>query len=196
MNIIPQITNFIALMFLLLFIYAALGINVFSGVVYQDYITPKNNFRSISGAIIYLFRCSTGEDWNKIMHEFNVREDSGICVNDQDYDTYVRNGNEVRGCGTSFSQFYFLTFTVIISWLIMNLSVAAVIEGLENAKSDNSGVIEGDDVEMLIEKWMEYDPRATGWLDVHDFVCLILDLPSPFGNENLQKLCKFKKEDF
>jgi len=31
-NIIPQITNFIALMFLLLFIYAALGINLFSTV--------------------------------------------------------------------------------------------------------------------------------------------------------------------
>ena len=31
-NIIPQITNFITLMFLLLFIYAALGINLFSGI--------------------------------------------------------------------------------------------------------------------------------------------------------------------
>jgi hypothetical protein len=29
---------------------------------------------------------------------------------------------------------YFLSFTIIIAWLIMNLSVAAVIEGLENAK--------------------------------------------------------------
>jgi len=33
-NIIPQITNFITLMFLLLFIYAALGMNVFSEVVF------------------------------------------------------------------------------------------------------------------------------------------------------------------
>jgi len=31
-NIVPQITNFITLMFLLLFIYAALGINLFSGI--------------------------------------------------------------------------------------------------------------------------------------------------------------------
>lgn len=44
-NIIPQITNFIALMFLLLFIYAALGINLFSGVVLQDLVTEKNNFK-------------------------------------------------------------------------------------------------------------------------------------------------------
>jgi len=80
-NIIPQITNFIALMFLLLFIYAALGINLFSGVILQEFVTEKNNFRSISTAIIYLFRCSTGEDWNKIMHELALTED-GTCIDD------------------------------------------------------------------------------------------------------------------
>jgi len=37
------------------------------------------------------------------------------------------------GCGSQFSYVYFLSFTIIIAWLIMNLSVAAVIEGLENA---------------------------------------------------------------
>jgi len=31
---------------------------------------------------------------------------------------------------------------LIISMLIMNLSVAAVIEGLETARKDNSGVVE------------------------------------------------------
>jgi hypothetical protein len=44
------------------------------------------------------------------------------------------------------SQIYMISFTVIISWLIMNLSVASVIEGLENAKQQNDGTITGDDV--------------------------------------------------
>ena len=68
-------------MFLLLFIYAALGINLFSGVILQEFVTEKNNFRTISTAIIYLFRCSTGEDWNKIMHELALTED-GTCIDD------------------------------------------------------------------------------------------------------------------
>jgi len=133
-NIIPQITNFIALMFLLLFIYAALGINLFGDVVLQDFVTEKNNFHRLGTAIMFLFRCSTGEDWNKIMHELSITSADGDCINDQDYDTYERNNFSPRGCGNSFSTIYFLSFTVIISWLIMNLSVAAVIEGLENAK--------------------------------------------------------------
>jgi hypothetical protein len=50
------------------------------------------------------------------------------------------------GCGSSFSKIYFISFLILISWLILNLSVAAVIEGLENAKQENSGTIAGDDV--------------------------------------------------
>jgi hypothetical protein len=91
-NIIPQITNFIALMFLLLFIYAALGINLFSGVILQDFVTEKNNFKSIGTAIIYLFRCSTGEDWNKVMHELALAPGGGACIEDQDYEVLSRNG--------------------------------------------------------------------------------------------------------
>jgi len=133
-NIIPQITNFIALMFLLLFIYAALGINLFGDVVLQEFVTDKNNFQRLGTAIVLLFRCSTGEDWNKIMHELSGSDGASDCIDDQDYETLKRNNMNTRGCGNSFSEFYFLSFTVIIAWLIMNLSVAAVIEGLENAK--------------------------------------------------------------
>lgn len=156
-NIIPQITNFVALMFLMIFIYAALGMNLFCGVVYQDFVDEKNNFRTISNAMIYLFRCSTGEDWNKIMHELSAGPDQVDCIPDQDYYIFIRNGQELRGCGTGFAQFYFISFSILIAWLIMNLAVAAVIEGLEHAQSDNSGTIEGDDVKTLLEGWMQYD---------------------------------------
>lgn len=76
-------------------------------------------------------------------------------------------------------------FTIVIAWLIMNLSVAAVIEGLENAKQQNSGVIEGDDVQALLDGWMKYDPDATGWINILDFICLVVELPHPFGNKFL-----------
>lgn len=43
-NILPQITNVMSLILLLFFIYAALGINLFSSVMLQDNIDDKNNF--------------------------------------------------------------------------------------------------------------------------------------------------------
>jgi hypothetical protein len=78
----------------------------------------------------------------------------------------------------------------------MNLSVAAVIEGLENAKSDNEGMIEGDDINNLLDQWMEFDPKATGWIDVQDLICLIIELPPPFGNSDIKQLCKFTPKTF
>jgi hypothetical protein len=55
-------------------------------------VTEKNNFRSIGTAIIYLFRCSTGEDWNKVMHELALAPGGGACIEDQDYEVLSRNG--------------------------------------------------------------------------------------------------------
>ena len=134
------------------------------------------------------------------MHELSVTSDkemgpdSPVCIDDQDYDTFIKNGRVLRGCGSSFAQSYFLTFTIIIAWLIMNLSVAAVIEGLENAKTENSGVIEGDHVSGLLEQWMEYDPGACGWITSIDFVSLIIELEEPFGEAEWTR-CKFHNDE-
>lgn len=57
--------------------------------------------------------------------------------------------------------------------LTLNLSVAAVIEGLDIAKKENLGEVVGDDIEALIELWMEYDPDATGWITVRDLIFLL-----------------------
>jgi len=66
----------------MIFIYAALGLNFFGLIVHQEYVTDKNNFSDIATAIVYLFRSATGEDWNKIMHEMGLSEDSGLCITD------------------------------------------------------------------------------------------------------------------
>lgn len=58
-----------SLVLLLFFIYAALGINLFSGVKYNGEINEKNNFRTLGSSFLLLMRCATGEDWNLIMSD-------------------------------------------------------------------------------------------------------------------------------
>ena len=65
----------------------------------------------------------------------------------------MKNKGVKMGCGSWFAYPYFLSFTIIVSMLIMNLSVAAVIEGLDTAKKENMGIVEGDEIERLIEHW-------------------------------------------
>jgi hypothetical protein len=68
-NILPQISNVMTLILLLFFVYAALGINIFSGIQLQEKLDRKNNFQSFQNAMVILMKFSTGEDWNAYMYE-------------------------------------------------------------------------------------------------------------------------------
>lgn len=119
-----------------------------------------------------LMKFSTGEDWNMFMYELANKDGyNGVECRSQ---TFLETQNDgILGCGTPLSYVYFISFTILLTMLIMNLSVAAVIEGLDTAKKENMGIVQGDDIEVLIDLWQEYDPMATGWITMTDLVFLL-----------------------
>ena len=64
-HILPQIMNIMSLVFLLLFIYSILGMNLFAGVMFQDNYNERGNFRTFEDSILLLYRWMTGENWLK-----------------------------------------------------------------------------------------------------------------------------------
>lgn len=153
-NILPQISNVMSLIMLLFFIFAALGINLFSGVMLQERLDRKNNFQSFGNAMVILMKFSTGEDWNAYMHELANKDgfNNEKCIEIQTYQD-IQDTGKFKQCGTTVSYLYFISFTIIVTMLIMNLSVAAVIEGLDTAKKENMGIVQGDEIEALIDHW-------------------------------------------
>jgi hypothetical protein len=133
--------------------------------------------------MIMLVKFSTGEDWNQYMFELAFKDSyNGIeCLKTQDYDDIIANDYVMMQCGTNLSYVFFISFVILVSMLIMNLSVAAVIEGLDNAKKENMGIVKGDEIEDLINLWQDYDPTASGWISMNDLVFLLYELPSPMG---------------
>jgi hypothetical protein len=115
------------------------------------------------------------------MHE--LADDSAyngdIWVDNQTYDEMQANG--IKGWGTPYSYVYFLSFIVIISLIVMNLSIAAIIDGLKLVKKDDGFVVKGSQIDGLIDLWSEYDPKATGWISVESLAFLIYELPPPLG---------------
>ena len=189
LNILPQIRNIMGLMAVLLFIYSSLGMNLFSKVKSGDQITDKNNFRRFDLAMLMLLRCVTGEDWNLIMYELANKED---CKLDQTYEEIQVEG--LQGCGSSTSFIFFLSFMVILSFLIMNLTVAAVLEGLDTARKENLGIVSGDVLDNFIALWKDYDPKASGWLTVDNLVFLLSELDEPLGRRKKEN--NVKDEEF
>ncbi|CAI2381758.1 unnamed protein product [Moneuplotes crassus] len=179
--IIPQITNIMSLIFLLLFIYSCLGISLFAPVMYRENYNRLSNFRNFFFSIIILLRCATGEDWNLVMNDLgSTSEFEGVkCQNAQTYDEMQRD--DVLGCGSDFSIPYFTTFVLIITFIAMNLTVAAVIDGLSSARKDEGALISSENINTFIDLWSDYDPKATGWVSIDAYVFLIFELPKPIG---------------
>ena len=77
-------------------------------------------------------RCATGEDWNLVMHELaNTEGYEGVLCREQTFEEQQADG--ILGCGSWISYIYFFSFVILITMLILNLSVAAVIQGLDAA---------------------------------------------------------------
>lgn len=84
-------------------------------------------------------------------------------------------------CGSDFAIPYFVSFVLIITFIAMNLTVAAVIDGLASARKDEGALISADDIDTYIHLWSDYDPKATGWIPIESYVFLLYELPKPIG---------------
>ena len=99
------------------------------------------------------------------------------------------------GCGSPISFFYFFSFVIIITMLIINLSVAALIQGLDAACQENLGVVTSDDLTHFIELWKYYDPAAKGWIGAESLVYLLIELNAPLGRKK-EEIPPGESEDY
>ena len=70
---------------------------------------------------------------------------------------------------------------VLLSLIVFNLSIAAVIDGLNQARNDFYCCVRSEDISKLISLWSEYDPKAKGWITFEQLVCLLYELERPLG---------------
>ncbi len=68
---IYNIANVGLLFGLIIFTFAIAAMNLFGDIEMGDhyYINSQANFRTFYSAMITLFRASTGESWNGLMHD-------------------------------------------------------------------------------------------------------------------------------
>lgn len=59
----------------------------------------------------------------------------------------------LRGCGSDIAIPFFLSYQVIAGWLILNLVIAAIIDGLSNATADREQLVTKEVIEHYLEWW-------------------------------------------
>lgn len=101
-----NIFNTAALLTLILFTFSVAGMSLFGTVPYGDFVDDNVNFKSFYIAFMTLFRASTGESWNGIMH-----------------DCYTGEG--------LLAVFFWAAFQLISFFIFMNVFIAVIGESFD-----------------------------------------------------------------
>ncbi|XP_076859962.1 calcium channel, voltage-dependent, L type, alpha 1S subunit, b [Brachyhypopomus gauderio] len=167
----PHVALLIVMLF---FIYSVIGMQVFGKIALVDgtEINRNSNFQTFPQAILVLFRCSTGEAWQKLMLACMSGK---LCDPKSDY-----GPGEEHSCGTNFAVFYFLSFNMICSFLIINLFAAIIMDNFDYLTHDWS-ILGPHHLDEFKKIWAEYDPEATGRIKHLDVVTLLRRIPPPLG---------------
>lgn len=151
---------------LVLFLVFAIALNQFFGLTRLGENTTGNlNARTVTKALIMLFRNSFGEGWNDIMVDFEVR--APYC-----YD----NGFGDSDCGNkSFALLLFICWNILSMYIFLNILVSVVINNFSYVYhgSGPHNLITREEIRKFKFAWNKFDKFGTGYIyesDLHKFL--------------------------
>ena len=112
----PEVVHISALILLLIFMFAIIGMNLLGRVALQGCLTEQRNFQSVPTAMLTLLGMATADEYTCMMHACAIEESSGHC-------------SEERGdCGLPIgSRFYFFVFACTVVFTTVQMFVNVII---------------------------------------------------------------------
>uniref|UniRef100_A0A5S6QTC6 Ion transport domain-containing protein n=1 Tax=Trichuris muris TaxID=70415 RepID=A0A5S6QTC6_TRIMR len=147
-------------MFLLMLFYAYAGVILFGMVKYGQAVNRHANFRSATNALTVLFRIVTGEDWNEIMHD---------CMRSPPSCWYYEGAVLWEtDCGNYHGAvIYFCSFYLIITYIVLNLLVAIIMENFSLFySSEEDALLSYADIRNFQNVWNIVDKEQKGCIPV------------------------------
>jgi len=135
--------NVFSLLLLIFFIFSILGVFMFSGVSEGDEINEFMNFHNFGMAMLLLMRVATGEDWNKIMYD--CMKTPPNCIPN-------------KTCGTAWAPFYFISFILICSDVMLNLFILVILQQFDKyyLPKDNVMAKFKRDLQNFKDTWKDF----------------------------------------
>ena len=148
----------ISVLFVIMWCYALIGVIMFGSTRFGIALNRHANFRNSWYALLLLFRITTGEDWNRVMHDCMVSPP--LCSLNEG-DNYWETD-----CGHSIvAPIFFFSYYVIVTYIFLNLFIAVVIENFSLFSSTDDDMFMSDsDIKVFQEVWNIIDKDHSGKL--------------------------------
>eukprot|EP01060_Flectonema_neradi_P031784 TRINITY_DN490_c1_g2_i1.p1 TRINITY_DN490_c1_g2~~TRINITY_DN490_c1_g2_i1.p1 ORF type:complete len:1817 (+),score=331.83 TRINITY_DN490_c1_g2_i1:181-5451(+) len=167
---LPPLFNIALLLTCVFFVFGVVGVELFGelDLGLNPYLSHNINFRNLGEAFLALFQVSTGELWIHVMQ--GCRVSAPYC--------------NMPDCGTEWAILYFVLFMIIVSFLMVNLFVAVVIEAFQDADQ----VLSNDELVQAFKSfrrsWLQvtfFTPTSNDEMNVYSFLTLLSNTPPPLG---------------
>ena len=167
---LPSLGNVGSVLLLCLYVYAVMGMNLFSDVTVDkveglEFISSRINFSTFGYSMLTLFRTSTGESWNGIMHELEAE-------------------------GHLVAIPYFVSFVVMGTFIMLNLFIAVILENFADAQSvsDTDKNFSYEHIEQFSKVWADLDTEKDYFIESFKLVNLMYRLEPPMGLKGMDHL--------
>ena len=204
---LPAIGNVTSLVFLFFFIYAVLGVQLYGTVQTGGALEGRAHFGDFTSSISLVFRMSTGEDWQAVMHDCAIEAPECGCICEKDYvhgaagpspagffscnnladqqgieDTCGPGENAISTCGNYFSSLsYFISFFFLGAYCLMALFTAVILDCFSVVNHVDSAVVNLDCLKTFKAAWSNFDPFATGYIPLCMLQRFVSELDKPLG---------------
>ena len=170
---VPSILSVIGVMLIWMFLYAAVGTQVFFNVKYGESLNKDANFSSFVNSFLLLFQVLTGEGWRQFMYDLQI---------DEPHCSKNHAGDNIDNCGFgNGATFYFVTYVVAMGYIFTNLFVAAILDHVTFGVLRESSLVSTKNLEDFQTIWSTFDPNATGFIGLHQIWPFLKRLPEPLS---------------
>jgi hypothetical protein len=165
---LASLWNVGAIVILALFVFAVAGVSLYGKVQRGTALNDQANFDRFPIAVLTLFRCATGENWNDLMRDLMV----------------VAPDCEPEFCGSKWAFVYFLIFETVFFMILLNLFVGVILDNFAKlAEEAEAGpeALTSAVYDNFAEVWSRNDPKRTYFVPTRALPQMMLDLRPPLG---------------
>jgi len=179
---IPSLWNIGLLLFVIFFVYAVIGMNIFGAIepnsMGSNGITDRANFQTFGSSFSLLYRIGTYDAWGPLY--LSCKQSSPDC--------------QGPTCGNSFQAgMFFITFGVIGSLVMINLFIAVILDTFDDSLESQKKEKDLKSVFIWSEIWSQVDTNCDKMLDAGDFVHTLIRAPKPAGLSEYQDTVRVLK---
>ncbi len=158
---LSPIANLALLFILFMYVFDIAGVHLFAETKLQKYLEVHANFQNFWTGFLTVFRLSTFDGWNDIMHDaMRQRTQYFDCIDYPTYDDIQKNGGEPIGCGLVYAPAFCVCLELIITFVFLNLFVAIVVSSMMDITKLSESVLSDEKLESFQHAWQKFDPNV------------------------------------